>query len=197
MSLYTEIHKFFTNYFNNDPLIIDTFKNLSIDSFSNPLVNNNTLAFSFDYITQKLLNASNIHRGTDALYIKNEIFLIEFKRNIFGSSKKQKEKRVVVREKMSTGLHLIEKIVIPNACLSVDPDRIKINYILVVDSAVEPIAAVSAVVSNISGIRQQINNCEFVHYECKFINQKTSNRIFYDSVEVWNDINFDINLSLC
>lgn len=194
MSLSNDLDIFFNTYYAGDNNIREKFTELSKDTFGNSLVNDSTTAINFDYIAGTILSGSN-HRSCDALHITNSINFIEFKKNVFGQSKKQIYKRIGIREKMSSSLHMLEKIIFPESNVT-NIENIEYKFILVVDHNTDPILTSRAIADQNAGRKHTLSNTEFSHFEVKFTNINGQNkRMFFDFVEVWNDINFSVNLS--
>jgi len=194
MSLISDLDIFFNTYYSSDGNVREEFTELSKDSLGNSLVNDSTIAINFDYIARTILSG-NPHKSCDALHITNSINFIEFKRNVFGKSNKQKYKRIGIREKMSSSLHMLEKIILPESNVTVS-ESIKYKFILVVDHETDPLLTSRAIADQNAGRKHTLSNTEFAHYEVEFTNTaQQKKRIFYNKVEVWNDINFSINLS--
>ena len=199
MSIKNDINTFIDNYLNYDPQCKKTFTELSVDSENNiPLVNNNLQVLNMDYISDKLYNTNLSHCSADSLYITNKINVIEFKRNIFGQSKKQKNKRIDIHRKMYSTLLLLEKIILPNAIQNYSVGDIQLDFIIVVDSNTNPNLAMAAAMRSIASNSITESDIYFNHFKNVFFTfNGVSTRIFYDNVEIWNDINFNTNINFC
>lgn len=178
--------------FSHIPNLMDTCTNLSKSNDGIPLVSDITETYNFDSISNDIYKPK-CHKSSDALYLKEELYLIEFKNGFPGNNRTYKEIKNSIIAKISTSLHTLEKVIFAGA--NVDTNNLKRNYILVLNSTSlgVPITAVAIAMAKLSGelpsekgIYSALCNYELPFYE--------SNRLFYDKIIILNDINFSKNL---
>lgn len=179
----------------------DTFTNLSRSSDGQPLVNDSNIAYNFDKISNAIYSP-NMLKSSDALFLKNELYLIEFKKGLRAAPAGYRESRKSLKyealkncitAKISTSLHTIEKVIFNRA--NVNASSFKRNYIIVLDPSPsgQPVLALGQVLSQLAGIQSCLLSI-WSPFILPYID--VSIRCFYDDVIVLNSINFSSKIAI-
>ena len=176
--------------------LLKSYSSMSSSTSGKALVlDNTTEAYWFDDIVKKLFTIQP--NSMDSLLIKENIYLIEFKRiknsnPSCGVLSRDCGRDEVIKHKSTIKLVnsitiLKEEFLYP---LAINRSNFTINAIIVVDSNQFPIMATSSVMSSLSGIPLKE---EYYYAYCKA--NRHGKKLFYDSIKIWNETNFSTRIN--
>lgn len=174
-----------------------SYAELSKDVNGHSLVTDSTTeAFDFDEISKSFFSSNACVCSADALLLKDNLYLIEFKTVAKTKPKwKYEEIKKNLCMKISESLIVLDKEIIqPN---SVDETRFEKYFVITIDSAKLPIDAMSCAMVGLSApattpapvftFSQKSLSESFDKYR---LPDKNGNHIFYEDVIILNDKNF-------
>lgn len=168
-----------------------TYADLSKDTSGTPLVSCATQeAFCYDDLIQKIF-ASAPH-SMDAILLKDDLYFIEFKRIAHTSARKDQEiLRQSLELKLTDSMIVFYKQMVE--VLHLNLSKFKRIAIIVVDYVTSPVMATAGVLSSLSGgtSRMNLTTGNFIYY---YQADRHGKRIFYDDIQIWNNINFSVNI---
>jgi thiaminase len=160
-----------------------TFTVLSKSKGGKSLVTDNNTAFHFDEISDSFYKIKL--SSADSLLLKDNLYLIEFKRVISQLKSKSKRKQIKLRifQKMAESFHTLRESIFKNS--NANPNNFKKHFIIVTEDAVSAyVAASNRLAKNNVLATGNIYNQSFDKYRQQYGND--SKRVYYDSVEIWS-----------
>jgi hypothetical protein len=157
------------------------------------LVTDNNTAFHFDEISNSFYNITL--SSADALLLKDNLYLIEFKRVIsqLKSGSKRKQLKLSLFQKMAESFHTLRESIFKNS--NVDPDKFEKYFIIVTEDAISAYtAAIMRILKSQVPATGDIYNDSFNKYRKQYRN--SSKKVYYDSVEIWSVTAFPDRLAL-
>lgn len=179
------------NYIQGLGLTTQTYADLSKNNAGVPLVSFTLKeAYCFDELIRRLF-ACRPH-SVDAILLKNNLYFIEFKSVANATAGKDKE---IIRQNLElkltdSALIFYREMVEP---LSLNILSFKRVAIIVVDYRTSPIMAISGALSSLAGGASALNITS-MNFQYYFSLDSTGKFIFYNDVQVWNNINFPIQI---
>lgn len=157
---------------------------LSKDKAGNSLVNDVTVeAFCFDVFFNSFFSIRP--NSMDAIVLKNNMYLIEFKRVV--SSYNNSKQQIIIKQnlqlKLISSLYVIKEIIFKS--LGLPGSSFSKVAVIVIDHLQSPTTAVAVALSNLS--KRPLTKNSFVSF---FSKDRNGQYCFYDSLEIWNDLNF-------
>lgn len=165
-----------------------SYSDMSKDCLGNPLVSCTIAeAYCFDDIVASFFY--NDPHSIDSLLLKNDLYFIEFKRMINVRTKAQKKcLKQNLQLKLSESALIFQKKM--SETLRLNQSQFKKIAVIVVDHSTMPVTAMAGAMASLSGSPLQDDN--FLYH---FHPDRSGNHVFYDDLHVWNDINFNSQIS--
>lgn len=179
------------NYIQGLGLTTQTYADLSKNNAGVSLVSFTLKeAYCFDELVRRLFTCHP--HSVDAILLKNNLYFIEFKSVDNVTARKDKE---IIRQNLElkltdSALIFYREMVEP---LSLNILSFKRVAIIVVDYRTSPIMAISGALSSLAGGASALNITS-MNFQYYFSLDSTGKFIFYNDVQVWNNINFPIQI---
>ena len=168
-----------------------TYADLSKNSSGSSLVSFTLKeAYCFDELVNNLFVICP--HSVDALLLRNNLYFIEFKSVANVTNRKEKEN---IKQNLELKLTDSALIFYKELCepLSLNLTSFKRIAIIVVDYRIFPVSAMSGVLTSLSGgaSAANITVSNFRYYASP---DKNGEYVFYHDVQIWNNINFQIQI---